>query len=97
MAVILALLSLTDGSFPNHTPNPEDKKAVAATTKAVLAAGADLGIMLDTDVDRSGVVDAAGNGGWGGWQDGCVDDRAGLCGCGALVAPDGQAAGDFER
>lgn len=51
-----------DGSFPNHTPNPEDKKAVAATTKAVLAAGADLGIMLDTDVDRSGVVDAAGNG-----------------------------------
>ncbi|EFN52641.1 hypothetical protein CHLNCDRAFT_58837 [Chlorella variabilis] len=51
-----------DGSFPNHTPNPEDKKAVQATRVAVLEAGADLGIMLDTDVDRSGVVDAAGNG-----------------------------------
>ncbi|KAL4451395.1 hypothetical protein ABPG77_009467 [Micractinium sp. CCAP 211/92] len=51
-----------DGSFPNHTPNPEDKAAVAATQRAVLESGADLGIMLDTDVDRSGVVDRAGNG-----------------------------------
>lgn len=51
-----------DGNFPNHTPNPEDKKAVEATRVAVLEAGADLGIMLDTDVDRSGVVDRAGNG-----------------------------------
>ena len=25
-----------DGWFPNHTPNPEDKKAVEATRKAVL-------------------------------------------------------------
>lgn len=51
-----------DGSFPNHTPNPEDKKAVETTRAAVLASGADLGIMLDTDVDRSGVVDKQGNG-----------------------------------
>ena len=51
-----------DGSFPNHTPNPEDRKAVEATRAAVLASGADLGIMLDTDVDRSGVVDRLGNG-----------------------------------
>ena len=29
----------------------------------MLASGADLGIMLDTDVDRSGVVDREGNGG----------------------------------
>ena len=49
-----------DGSFPHHPPNPEDKAAVAATTKAVLSSGADLGIMLDTDVDRSGVVDSHG-------------------------------------
>ena len=49
-----------DGSFPHHSPNPEDAAAVEATTAAVLAAGADLGIMLDTDVDRSGVVDANG-------------------------------------
>ncbi|PSC71684.1 phosphoglucomutase [Micractinium conductrix] len=51
-----------DGSFPNHIPNPEDKAAVAATRTAVLASKADMGIMLDTDVDRSGVVDSAGNG-----------------------------------
>lgn len=37
---------------------------MAATQRAVLESGADLGIMLDTDVDRSGVVDRAGNGGW---------------------------------
>ncbi|KAI7839500.1 hypothetical protein COHA_006767 [Chlorella ohadii] len=51
-----------DGSFPNHMPNPEDKQAVAATRAAVLDSNADLGIMLDTDVDRSGVVDRNGNG-----------------------------------
>jgi phosphomannomutase len=51
-----------DGSFPNHMPNPEDKQAVAATRAAVLDSNADLGIMLDTDVDRSGVVDRSGNG-----------------------------------
>jgi hypothetical protein len=52
-----------DGSFPHHLPNPEDKNAVEATQAAVLGSGADLGIMLDTDVDRSGCVDAGGNGG----------------------------------
>lgn len=51
-----------DGRFPHHTPNPEDKKAVEATREAVLKQGADLGIMLDTDVDRSGVVDRTGSG-----------------------------------
>lgn len=51
-----------DGSFPAHTPNPEDKTAVRMTREAVLACNADLGIMLDTDVDRSGVVDRYGNG-----------------------------------
>jgi len=51
-----------DGMFPAHVPNPEDKAAVAATREAVLSSGADLGIMLDTDVDRSGVVDRTGAG-----------------------------------
>jgi phosphomannomutase len=50
-----------DGRFPHHPPNPENKAAVEATKKAVLAAQADLGIVLDTDVDRSGFVDANGN------------------------------------
>ncbi|GMN38498.1 hypothetical protein TIFTF001_007730 [Ficus carica] len=50
-----------DGMFPNHIPNPEDKTAMALTRAAVLENSADLGIVFDTDVDRSGVVDNKGN------------------------------------
>ncbi|KAM7271778.1 hypothetical protein ACFE04_030992 [Oxalis oulophora] len=50
-----------DGMFPNHIPNPEDKTAMARTRAAVLENSADLGIVFDTDVDRSGVVDNKGN------------------------------------
>ena len=45
-----------DGSFPNHIPNPEDKKAMEAITESVNLAKADLGIIFDTDVDRAGAV-----------------------------------------
>ncbi|KAF3431969.1 hypothetical protein FNV43_RR26705 [Rhamnella rubrinervis] len=50
-----------DGMFPNHIPNPGDKTAMALTRAAVLENSADLGIVFDTDVDRSGVVDNKGN------------------------------------
>ena len=50
-----------DGMFPNHIPNPEDETAMAAICKAVKEAGADLGVIFDTDVDRGGAVDAQGN------------------------------------
>ena len=50
-----------DGMFPNHIPNPEDEAAMAAVSKAVKEAGADLGVIFDTDVDRGGAVDAQGN------------------------------------
>ncbi|KAF3319872.1 Phosphomannomutase/phosphoglucomutase [Carex littledalei] len=49
-----------DGMFPNHIPNPEDKTAMQAITKAVLDSKADLGIIFDTDVDRSAAVDSTG-------------------------------------
>uniref|UniRef100_A0A0C9S6K1 phosphoglucomutase (alpha-D-glucose-1,6-bisphosphate-dependent) n=1 Tax=Wollemia nobilis TaxID=56998 RepID=A0A0C9S6K1_9CONI len=49
-----------DGMFPNHIPNPEDKSAMAAITKAVHEHKADLGIIFDTDVDRSAAVDPTG-------------------------------------
>ncbi|CAN6178116.1 unnamed protein product [Urochloa humidicola] len=49
-----------DGTFPNHMPNPEDATAMSLTHDAVLANGADLGVVFDTDVDRSGVVDGTG-------------------------------------
>lgn len=49
-----------DGMFPNHIPNPEDKVAMAVSSAAVLKHKAHLGIVFDTDVDRSGVVDQNG-------------------------------------
>lgn len=49
-----------DGMFPNHIPNPEDKTAMKAVTQAVLDNKADLGIIFDTDVDRSAAVDSTG-------------------------------------
>ena len=45
-----------DGHFPNHMPNPEDKKAMASIKKAVLDNKADLGLIFDTDVDRMSAV-----------------------------------------
>jgi len=45
-----------DGSFPNHAPNPEDPKAMRAVCRATLDAGADLGLIFDTDVDRMSAV-----------------------------------------
>ena len=45
-----------DGTFPNHQPNPENKKAMASICEAVRESHADLGIIFDTDVDRSAAV-----------------------------------------
>ncbi|XP_031502210.1 uncharacterized protein LOC116265618 isoform X1 [Nymphaea colorata] len=49
-----------NGMFPNHIPNPEDKIAMKSITQAVLQNKADLGIIFDTDVDRSAAVDSTG-------------------------------------
>jgi len=49
-----------DGMFPNHVPNPEDKKAMEAISKAVIQSKSDLGIIFDTDVDRAAIVDSEG-------------------------------------
>jgi len=50
-----------DGYFPNHVPNPENKEAMESICKAVTNNKADLGIIFDTDVDRSAIVDNNGN------------------------------------
>ena len=49
-----------DGMFPNHQPNPENPQAMESICEAVKAAKADLGIIFDTDVDRSSAVDEQG-------------------------------------
>lgn len=46
--------------FPKHIANPEDKLAMEYTKQAVLGSNADLGIVLDTDADRCGIVDSSG-------------------------------------
>lgn len=45
-----------DGTFPNHVPNPEDKKAIEACRQATVQSGADLGVIFDCDGDRGAVV-----------------------------------------
>lgn len=50
-----------DGNFPNHVPNPENSAAMQSICEAVLREKADLGVIFDTDVDRSAIVDSKGN------------------------------------
>jgi phosphomannomutase len=50
-----------DGMFPNHVPNPENAEAMDSICSAVVRSGADLGIIFDTDVDRSAIVDRQGS------------------------------------
>lgn len=49
-----------DGMFPNHQPNPENKEAMDSICKRVVETGADLGLIFDTDVDRSAAVTSSG-------------------------------------
>ena len=50
-----------DGNFPNHAPNPENAQAMKCISDAVIREKADLGVIFDTDVDRSACVDSHGN------------------------------------
>lgn len=49
-----------DGMFSNHAPNPEDREAMNSIAMRVISKGADLGLIFDTDVDRSAAVDGRG-------------------------------------
>lgn len=49
-----------DGTFPNGIPNPLLPENRAATTRAVLASGADMGIAWDGDFDRCFFFDEQG-------------------------------------
>ncbi len=55
------LFTEIDGTFPNHHPDPTVAANLRDLQQAVSAASADLGVALDGDGDRIGVVDGDGN------------------------------------
>lgn len=57
---VVPLFCDVDGNFPNHHPDPSDPKNLVALQKAVVEQQADLGIAVDGDGDRIGLVDEKG-------------------------------------
>jgi phosphomannomutase/phosphoglucomutase len=55
----------SDGTFPNHHPDPTVPENLEDLIEAVTADGAEIGIAFDGDADRIGVVDGSGRIIWG--------------------------------
>jgi phosphomannomutase/phosphoglucomutase len=55
----------SDGTFPNHHPDPTVPKNLEDLIAAVKKDSADIGIAFDGDADRIGVIDATGDIVWG--------------------------------
>jgi phosphomannomutase/phosphoglucomutase len=55
----------SDGTFPNHHPDPTVIANLQDLIRAVRSSGSDLGVGFDGDADRIGVVDGDGNIVWG--------------------------------
>lgn len=51
----------SDGTYPNHLPNPEDPDMTKDLEKMVVEVGADLGLAFDGDADRCGFIDNHGH------------------------------------
>jgi phosphomannomutase / phosphoglucomutase len=62
---VLPLYCEPDPAFPHHHPDPVDPRNLADLTRLVRESRADLGIGLDGDGDRIGVVDDRGQILWG--------------------------------
>jgi phosphomannomutase/phosphoglucomutase len=58
---VIELYSEVNGNFPNHHPDPSNPKNLKDLQKKVLETNSDLGIALDGDGDRVGLVDNKGN------------------------------------
>src|SRR5258705_6033043 len=59
-AEVIELYCESDGSFPNHLPDPEMEENTRDLVAKVLETGADMGLAYDGDADRVGVVDERG-------------------------------------
>ena len=57
---VIELYCEPDGNFPNHMPDPLNPKNLQDLIKRVKETGADVGVALDGDGDRLGVVDDRG-------------------------------------
>ncbi len=57
---VIELYCESDGTFPNHLPDPEMEENVRDLIAKVREARADIGIAYDGDADRMGVVDERG-------------------------------------
>ena len=57
---VIELYCESDGSFPNHLPDPEDAANVVDLQAKVLETRADLGVAYDGDADRVGIIDERG-------------------------------------
>ncbi len=64
-ADVIPIYCDVDGRFPNHHPDPTVVKNLQDLIAKVKETGADLGIGLDGDADRLGVVDSRGRILWG--------------------------------
>ena len=62
---VIELFSEPDGNFPNHHPDPTLPENLVQLTAKVKETRADLGISLDGDADRIGVIDSQGRILWG--------------------------------
>jgi phosphomannomutase/phosphoglucomutase len=61
----IGLFTESDGTFPNHHPDPTVPENLSACIDAVRSSGAEIGIAFDGDADRIGVVDRHGRIIWG--------------------------------
>ncbi|HBA37208.1 MAG TPA: phosphomannomutase [Firmicutes bacterium] len=59
-AEVFYINDTSDGSFPNHHPDPSIEANMEQLKRKVLEVGADVGIGLDGDADRVGIVDEKG-------------------------------------
>ncbi len=57
---VIELYCESDGTFPNHLPDPEMEENTRELIAKVLEARADIGIAYDGDADRVGVIDERG-------------------------------------